>query len=92
MDAGILKPPAVLKMSDEQLLTAENQLREGERETQAVVSEAATRTLAEAEGRVIPANSNIRYAAQESVANIKDAPYVSSLPPQIKLYQRPRFA
>ena len=86
----ILTNQTILRMTEEQLVKAERDLVDSTAKTERRMQEAYSRTNEEAEGRAAGKDVSVRYAHVDAVQ--KSAPFVSSIPPQIKLYQAPSFA
>ena len=85
----ILTNTVLLRMDDDQLERAERDLAVGKDENEQRLADAFSRTREEAAGRV-NTGQTIRYNKSDS-AHL-GAPFVSSIPKNIRLYQRPTFS
>ena len=86
-----LTAAVVLKMDDEQLDAANQDIAEAQSQLERRRTDAFSRTRAEAEGRAFDPDVHVRYAHVDLVSS-KVPAFVSSLPPSIHLYRPPSFS
>ena len=86
-----LTAAVVLKMDDEQLDAAEQDMVAAQAQLERRRTDAFSRTRAEAEGRAVDPDVHVRYAHVDLVSS-KVPAFVSSLPLSIKLYRPPSFS
>ena len=86
-----LTAAVVLKMDDDQLDAAEQDIAEAQSQLERRRTDAFSRTRAEAEGRAVDPDVHVRYAHVDLVSS-KIPAFVSSLPPSIHLYRPPSFS
>jgi hypothetical protein len=85
----ILTNTVLLRMSEDELERAERDLAGGKENNEQRLADAFSRSREEAQGRV-GVNQTILYNQRDSAH--QGAPFVSSIPRKIRLYQRPTFS